>query len=141
MLKIEVPALTFPVRSATEFVAVIPVPASPSGAAKTAPACKVPSGSSQAAPSLVRLPASTPAERTFGSKSSSFQEYFPSTRALNFEIIFLLKPPVFSSIGNIPEASPTPITFCPVSFQCAYPARVVKNARLLTCSSLFKIAW
>ena len=35
--KIEVPADTFPVRFATEFVAAIPVPASPSGGQSFAP--------------------------------------------------------------------------------------------------------
>jgi hypothetical protein len=35
--KIDVPAEQFPVRAATEFVATMPVPASPSGGAITAP--------------------------------------------------------------------------------------------------------
>ena len=47
---------------------------------------------------------------------------------------------VLLSIGNIPEASPTPRTFSPVSCQWIYPASVVKKASCGTCSSSFKIA-
>ena len=68
-----VPAETLPVRTATAFVAVMPVPASPSGGATSAPASSVPVGSSSFAPSAVRQPASSPAFSTAGRMSSSFQ--------------------------------------------------------------------
>ena len=58
MLKMEVPALTFPVLSRTLFVAAMPVPASPSGGQRGQPGSRSPSGSSSAAPSEVSLPAS-----------------------------------------------------------------------------------
>ena len=63
--KIEVPALTLPVRG------TIPVPASPSGGQTGAPACSRPLGSSSAAPSGVSDPAASPAEATRGSTCSS----------------------------------------------------------------------
>ena len=69
MAKMEVPALTLPVRGATLLVAAIPVPASPSGGQKRIPGCKTPVGSSSRAPASVREPASCPAQSTVGSKS------------------------------------------------------------------------
>ena len=50
MAKMLVPALTLPVRGATELVATIPVPASPSGGHTAAPAASAPDGSSNLAP-------------------------------------------------------------------------------------------
>ena len=65
--KTEVPAETFPVPAATAFVAVIPVPASPSGGAKGIPADSFPPRSSD--PFSVSLPASFPAVSTEGRRS------------------------------------------------------------------------
>ena len=114
-----VPADTLPVLLATELVAAIPVPASPSGGQSGMPACRVPVGSNRAAPSSVRVPAASPAVSTFGMISRSFHGNFLSaTSSSNCSIIFALKSPVSISIGNIPEASPTPRTRSPVSFQC-----------------------
>ncbi len=59
----EVPADTFPVRLVTLFVATIPVPASPSGGHKGIPGCRFPVGSRSCAPSFVRYPASSPANK------------------------------------------------------------------------------
>ena len=52
--KAEVPTEMFPVRFRTLLVPTIPVPASPSGGAIKLPACKVPLGSSNFAPSAVK---------------------------------------------------------------------------------------
>ena len=52
MAKMLVPALTLPVRGATELVATIPVPASPSGGHIGAPGRRAPVGSSSRAPSV-----------------------------------------------------------------------------------------
>ena len=72
MAKMEVPAETLPVRTRTEFVATMPVPASPSGGASTMPGCRVPLGSSSLAPSAVSSPAGVPATSGSGSRFSSF---------------------------------------------------------------------
>ena len=56
MAKMLVPALTFPVRGATELVATIPVPASPSGGHIAAPGRSAPVGSSSLAPASVSSP-------------------------------------------------------------------------------------
>ena len=86
MEKMEVPAETLPVRGATALVAVMPVPASPSGGAKGMPAGSRPS--SMAAPASVRAPAGSPAVRTLGRRSSSFQgSALIFGRALNFSSI------------------------------------------------------
>ena len=50
----EVPADTLPVRGATAFVAIMPVPASPSGGQTGQPGSRSPAGSRSAAPSGVR---------------------------------------------------------------------------------------
>ena len=71
----EVPADTFPVRGRTLLVAVIPVPASPSGGQSGAPASSSPAGSRSFAPSSVRIPACSPAVCTFGRISRIFQGY------------------------------------------------------------------
>ena len=65
-------AISSPVRTATLFVAAIPVPASPSGGQTGIPACKSPSVSNNFAPASVKTPASSPATSTFGSNSSNF---------------------------------------------------------------------
>ncbi len=57
---------TFSLLTLTEFVAVIPVPASPSGGQKGMPLSSSPDGSRRSAPSGVSLPASSPAVRTSG---------------------------------------------------------------------------
>ena len=57
MAKTEVPAETFPVRSAMLLVATIPVPASPSGGQSGMPAGSSPVGSISLAPSPVSVPA------------------------------------------------------------------------------------
>ena len=66
---------------ATAFVATMPVPASPSGGAITAPACSAPVGSSHFAPRSVRTPAFSPALSTFGSFSLSEPPNFASNAA------------------------------------------------------------
>ena len=71
MAKMLVPALTLPVRCETELVATMPVPASPSGGQRGIPACRVPDGSSRAAPASVSCPAASPARRMVGSRSAS----------------------------------------------------------------------
>ncbi len=68
--KMLVPALTLPVRGATEHVATMPVPASPSGGHSGMPGCSAPDGSSSARPPRVRRPASRPATSTSGSSSA-----------------------------------------------------------------------
>ena len=69
MAKMLVPALTLPVRGATELVATMPVPASPSGGHSGTPGCSVPVGSSRRAPSSVSSPAISPAVRMVGSSA------------------------------------------------------------------------
>ena len=126
MAKMEVPADTFPVLGETLLVAAMPVPASPSGGQKGTPGRKAPVGSRSLAPSSVSSPAGSPASRTWGSTCSSFQgRRSRSSRPSNWESIFEQNRPG-SSTGNMPAASPTPSTFCPVSFQWTYPARVVR---------------
>ena len=73
--KTEVPAETFPVRTATLLVAAIPVPASPSGGQSGIPASRLPVGSKSLAPSSVSTPAFSPATRTFGNISRNLKEY------------------------------------------------------------------
>ena len=68
-----VPADVLPVRRPTELVATIPVPASPSGGHTGIPASSFPDTSRSFAPSAVRLPASSPAERDLGRTPRRFQ--------------------------------------------------------------------
>jgi hypothetical protein len=114
----DVPAETFPERGRTAFVATMPVPASPSGGHRGMPAESAPEGSSSFAPAAVSFPAGWPAGRTAGRMSRSFQ---PSargaTRASNVAIRAASQSPLRGSMGNMPEASPTPIVCWPVSFQ------------------------
>ena len=74
MANTEVPAEILPVRTATLFVATIPVPASPSGGQNGQPASSSPEGSKSAAPSFVSTPAFSPAGSTFGKISRRLQE-------------------------------------------------------------------
>ena len=84
----DVPADTFPVRTATEFVAAIPVPASPSGGQSGMPAERFPLLSNSFAPSADNVPAASPATKTFGRISRSFHGYpFGATSASNLSII------------------------------------------------------
>ena len=71
--KMEVPADTLPVRWVMLFVATMPVPASPSGGQSGIPAASRPVGSSSFAPSAVKVPASSPAASTCGSRPRSCQ--------------------------------------------------------------------
>src|SRR5699024_10851100 len=88
MANAEVPADTFAVRFLTEFVDTIPVPASPSGAAATAPLFKAPDGSSNFAPSSVKRPASSPASLIVGKISRNCHKYCcTDLNALNLSII------------------------------------------------------
>ena len=115
----EVPADTLPVRLRTELVAIMPVPASPSGGASVMPGCRVPVGSSSLAPSSVSSPAGVPATSGSGSRSSSFHGWAATSgSSLNWRMNSVSQVWVAGSIGNMPEASPTPSTFLPVSFQC-----------------------
>ena len=66
MENIEVPADTLPVSCLILLVAVIPVPASPSGGHNIHPGCNIPVGSSSKAPSFVSTPASSPATSILG---------------------------------------------------------------------------
>ena len=84
----EVPADTFPVRCLTALVATMPVPASPSGGQTGIPAFKWPDTSSLLAPSGVRNPAFSPAGKTLGRISVSFQGYpLGATNLSNLAII------------------------------------------------------
>ena len=65
-----------PVLTPTEFVATIPVPASPSGGQTAMPALSVPVGSSFLAPSSVSFPADAPAGSDFGMMSLIFHPRF-----------------------------------------------------------------
>ena len=64
--KMLVPALTLPVRGATELVATMPVPASPSGGHSGAPGRSAPVGSSSPAPASVSSPAGVAGDRGLG---------------------------------------------------------------------------
>ena len=149
----EVPADTLPVPCLTLFVAVMPVPASPSGGQSIHPGFRIPEGSRSRAPSLVRYPESSPATRISGRSCLIFQlisEVVPDVglfwlsvllmRWSNVSSICLSYESVSESTGNMPDASPMPSTFLPVSFQCINPASVVIYAIRFTCSSLFNTA-
>src|SRR4051794_27423312 len=69
MAKMLVPADTLPVRGATELVATIPVPASPSGGQSGMPGRSRPVGSSSVAPASVSSPAVRPATAIRGSRA------------------------------------------------------------------------
>ena len=110
MAKSLVPALTFPVSTLMEFVATMPVPASPSGGAIGIPASRSPSLSRILAPVVVRNPAFFPATSTLGkrenmSKPVSWKKSSAMAASKSF---------VCMSIGNMPEASSIPMTFSPV---------------------------
>lgn len=81
MRKTEVPHEMLPVRWAIAFVAIMPVPASPSGGHSAIPAWSVPVGSMSAAPSEVSVPASSPALNTVGRTSRRRHGTRASTRA------------------------------------------------------------
>ena len=66
MAKMLVPALTLPVRGATELVATMPVPASPSGGHSGTPGRSGPDGSSSRAPASVSCRPARPAVRIVG---------------------------------------------------------------------------
>ena len=80
------------------------------------PASKSPSSSNNRAPSFVRYPAFSPADSTLG-KREGIEKVKPSSFALREKAstYSLFQSFVSLSIGNIPEASPIPITFSPVS--------------------------
>ena len=69
----DVPTEMLPVRLRTAFVETMPVPASPSGGAMSAPGCSLPVGSSSHAPSFVSWPPEWPARSGCGRISCSFQ--------------------------------------------------------------------
>ena len=141
MEKDDVPAETLPVRCLTALVATMPVPASPSGGHKGIPGCRLPDSSSKAAPSIVSVPACSPASRIDGSMSFRFHPNCSlQTRLSNFLIISALYSLVQESTGIIPDASPMPRTFLPVSLQCTYPASVVRKEMEFTWGSLSRIA-
>mgnify|MGYP006924226557 CR=1 FL=1 len=88
MANTDVPADTFPVRTATELVATIPVPASPSGGASNIPLSRLPLTSSLLAPSSVSVPAFSPAVSTFGRMSLISHGYsFTLSNAANLSSI------------------------------------------------------
>ena len=118
MEKMEVPAEMFPVRTLTLLVAVMPVPASPSGGHMGTPGCRFPSGSRILAPSALKYPAFSPAGSTLGRMSfSSHPRRLWAVSASNFAVISASKSQVSESTGNMPEASPTPSTRSPESCQ------------------------
>ena len=83
MAKMDVPAETLPVLGATAFVAVMPVPASPSGGQKGMPAGRRPPRYSL--PLSVSLPASSPAILTTGRTLRTFHgRPYGSSSSLNF---------------------------------------------------------
>ena len=119
MAKMDVPAETLPVRGATELVATIPVPASPSGGQSGMPGRSRPVGSSSAAPASVSVPAGWPATAMAGSSSARVSSTPASAASWsNRASIVASYPPVAASIGTMPLASPMPRTFSPVSCQC-----------------------
>ena len=79
--KTDVPHEMLPVRCAIAFVAIMPVPASPSGGQSAMPGRSVPVGSMSAAPSGVSVPASWPALSTVGRTSRRRHGTRPSTMA------------------------------------------------------------
>ena len=81
MRKTEVPHEMLPVRCAIAFVAIMPVPASPSGGHSAIPGWRAPVGSMSAAPSGVSVPASWPALSTVGSTSRRRHGTRVATRA------------------------------------------------------------
>ena len=88
MANVLVPAETLPVLGATELVATIPVPASPSGGHIGTPASRFPLSSSSATPSLLKLPANSPAVNTFGKTSlKPFLKPCFALKASNFSTI------------------------------------------------------
>ncbi len=116
--KILVPALTFPVRGLTAPVATIPVPASPSGGHSGMPDSRRPLGSRSAAPARVRAPAARPAGSTSGSTPLTGLPSAPPASESNFPSFSMSKASPLTARENMPEASPTPSTRLPVSFQC-----------------------
>ena len=137
----DVPTLMLPVRLRTAFVLTMPVPASPSGGARSAPGASWPLRSRRRAPSAVRWPAHAPARSTRGRISRS-RHGCASTRgsASNFAASAASYVPLASSTGNIPDASPMPSTRSPESRQCTYPASVVRKSISLTDASPFRMA-
>src|SRR5699024_20922 len=136
-----VPADMLPVFCATVLVATIPVPASPSGGAMILPASRLPAGSSSVAPSSVRRPPLSPANfisgKSFSTDCSNPLALNSSLALVNKSVLYAL---LFTSIGNMPEASPIPNTFSPVKYQCTYPANVVKYSIWFMCVSLSNMA-
>ncbi len=130
----DVPADMFPVFGDTLFVAAMPVPASPSGGASSAPGSSSPLGSSIIAPPLDSLPASPPADTGSGSMSRIFHgSPLDAWRASNLSSISSsYREP---SSGNIPLASPTPTHVLPPSLSWMYPASVVSRSMSATCGS------
>ena len=80
MRNTEVPQEMLPLLGATALVATIPVPASPSGGHMGIPGSRAPVGSIRRAPSSVRAPASSPADRTVGRSLARSQGTRRSTR-------------------------------------------------------------
>ena len=78
-----VPIEIFPVPGSIEFVHTIPVPMSPSGGQNKMPSSNSPLGSRSSAPSLVNLPAFSPANRTLGRRDFIFQPTVSLTNSLN----------------------------------------------------------
>ncbi len=115
----EVPAETLPERGRTALVATMPVPASPSGGHSGMPAGSLPEGSISFAPSAVSFPAGPAGGQHVGedvpelpaklARRDQAHRTWPSARRPSRR--------VSGSMGNIPDASPTPILCSPVSFQ------------------------
>ncbi len=119
MAKTEVPAETLPVRGRTALVATMPVPASPSGGQNGMPAASLPVGIEQPCPLGGELPGRPAGREHLGEDVAQL----PAELARRDQGVELLdhasasQSQVAGSIGNMPEASPTPISFSPVSFQ------------------------
>ena len=112
MAKVLVPADTLPVRGATEFVAVMPVPASPSGGHNGIPASRFPLSSRKAAPSSVRIPAPyLPSNHAYQSSPETFLLHLryrlPCFRSVSSEYIHSewKHNPVLSHVLPDPESS------------------------------------
>ena len=110
----DVPAETLPVRGPTAFVAVMPVPASPSGRGKHDALGQHAIEAGRTGGGQACLPG-TPAGSTCGSRSRSVKgcsamqarQTSPSCRGHSRSVSL--------SMGNMPEASPMPTAFTPVS--------------------------
>ena len=117
--KMEVPADTLPVRLRTELVAIMPVPASPSGGASVMPRLQGAGRVEQLGALLGEFAGRGAGHERLGQQVLELHGWAATSgSSLNWRMNSASQVRVVGSIGNMPEASPTPSTFLPVSFQC-----------------------